>query len=41
MTFFAFCDKHKTTAAERKELAWYLAFLRLRRTIEALALIRV
>lgn len=36
MTFQQFCSKYKVTWAERKELAWHLAMLRLRRTLGTL-----
>lgn len=35
MTFPDFCHRHNVTAAERRELAWYLAFLRMKKTLEA------
>lgn len=36
MTFDELCDTFDLTPEERREAAWYLAFLRMRKTIEAL-----
>lgn len=33
VTFEEFCHKNNVTTDERRELVWYLAFLRMRRTV--------
>lgn len=38
MSFDAFCRQHLVTPAERTDLAWHLAFLRMRRMVIVLGL---
>jgi hypothetical protein len=41
MRFDDFCKRWRCTDDEREELVWYLAFLRMRRTVAKLMSVRM